>query len=343
MEVLITGGNGLLGRHLCTALLARGERVRVLVLPHEKTRWLTDHGVDVHYGDVTRPHTLVEPVAGADAVLHLAGMMGLWRPIEDYHDVNVRGTENVCRAALDAGVRRVVHVSSWTVYGMDLGVAAREDFLLRPVREPYAVTKAAGDRLVQRMMVDDRLPAVIVRPGTFFGPGDTLHFARMADRVVRGRAVIVGSGDNALPFVYVSDVVRGILLALDTDHAVGQAYNISSDAPLTQREFLAAIARHLGAKRPRVHVPYHALYAVGSAAEAVAVVTRSQRKPVVTKLGAKLFGTDNRHSIAKARRDLGYEPLVHLEDGIRRAAAWYSADGEPAPRSRSLAHAGVAA
>jgi nucleoside-diphosphate-sugar epimerase len=155
--------------------------------------------------------------------------------------------------------------------------------------------------------------------------------------------VIVGSGDNALPFVYVSDVVRGILLALDTDHAVGQAYNISSDAPLTQREFLAAIARHLGAKPPRLHVPYHALYAVGSAAETVAAVTRSQRKPVVTKLGVKLFGTDNRHSISKARRDLGYEPLVHLEDGIRRAAAWYSADGEPAPRSRSLAQAGVAA
>ncbi|MGH3404920.1 MAG: NAD-dependent epimerase/dehydratase family protein [Streptosporangiaceae bacterium] len=83
------------------------------------------------------------------------------------------------------------------------------------------------------MIVDEHLPAVIIRPGTFFGPGDRLHFGRMADRLRAGRGVIVGGGDNALPFVYFTDVVQGLLLALGHEHAVGQAYNIANDRPLT--------------------------------------------------------------------------------------------------------------
>jgi nucleoside-diphosphate-sugar epimerase len=332
MDILITGGNGLLGHHLVSALQDRGDSVRVLALPAEDTSMLEERGVAVYRGEIRRLETLSAPVKGVEAVLHLAGMMGVWRPMEDYHAVNVTGTENVCRAALAEGAR-VVHVSSWTVYGMALGKPAREDFPLTPFREPYAITKAAGDRLVQRMIVEDRLPAVIVRPGTFFGPGDHLHFGRMADRLRSGRGIIVGSGDNALPFVYVTDVVRGLLRALDHEDAIGQAYNITNDRPLTQRELLDAIAREVGASPPRLRVPYHALYAAGYLAERLAVITRSKRQPVVTRLGVKLFGTDNRHAIDKARRELGYSPKVALKDGVRLAASWYRTQHQPAASS----------
>jgi 2-alkyl-3-oxoalkanoate reductase len=325
MDVLITGGNGLLGRHLVAALQERGDRVRVLALPGEDTRRLEQQGVAVHRGDVRQPETLTAPVSGTRAVLHLAGMMGVWRPTGDYHAVNVTGTENVCQAALSERVGRVVHVSSWTVYGMDLGLPAREDFLLRPFPEPYAVTKAAGDKAVQRMIAEEHLPAVIIRPGTFFGPGDRLHFGRLADRLRQGRAVIVGPGDNALPFVYVTDVVQGLLLALDHEHAVGHAFNITTDVPLTQRELLEAIARATGASPPRIHVPYRSLYTVGYLAERLAMATGSRGQPIVTRVGVKLFGTDNRHAIDKARKQLGYHPRVGLCEGIRLAADWYLA------------------
>jgi nucleoside-diphosphate-sugar epimerase len=330
VEILITGGNGLLGRHLVRALQERGYGVRVLVLPGEDASWLDERSVMLHRGDVRRPETLTAPMSGVEAVLHLAGMMGVWRPMADYYAVNVTGTENVCRAAL-VEAARVVHVSSWTVYGMALGEPVREQHPLTPFREPYAVTKAAGDMVVQRMIAEDHLPAVIVRPGTFFGPGDRLHFGRMADRLRAGKGVIVGSGDNALPFVYVSDVVQGLLLALEHERAVGQAYNITNDRPLTQKQFLHAIARETGASPPRLHVPYRALYAAGYVAEVVGKVTRSRRQPVVTRLGVKLFGTDNRHAIDKARRELGFRPKVGLDAGVRLTAAWYRGQDQPAP------------
>lgn len=334
MEILITGGNGLLGRHLVSALLDRGDSPRVLALPGEDADWLEQWGVAVHRGDIRRPETLAEPIRGVDAVMHLAGMMGVWRPVEDYHAVNVTGTENVCRAALTEGAR-VVHVSSWTVYGLGLGRPADERCPIAPFPDPYPITKALGDMVVQRMIVEDDLPAVIIRPDQIFGPGDHLHFGRMADRLRAGKGVIVGSGDNALPFVYVTDVVQGLLLALDHDHALGQAYNITNDRPLTQRQLLYAIADEVGGSPPRLRIPYHAVYAAGCAAERLATLTHSwQRPPAVTRLGVKLFGTDNRHGVHKARRELGYTPRVALRDGVRLAAAWYRSPTLPAASSQ---------
>jgi nucleoside-diphosphate-sugar epimerase len=337
MDVLITGGNGLLGKHLIPVLRERGDSVRVLALPGTDTQWLEQRDVAVFRGDVREPGTLTEPMSGVAAVLHLAGMIGLWRPLRDYRDVNVTGTRNVCRAALAARVRRMVHVSSWIVYGMNQGRPAREDFLLRPFHEPYAMTKAEGDLAVQQMIAEHQLPAVIIRPGAFFGPEDRLHFVRMADRLRAGTGVIIGRGDNALPFVYVTDVVRGLLLALDSEHAVGQAYNISNDQPLTQRQVFEAIAHDIGVSPPTTHAPYRALYAVGDIAERVSALTGSRRQPILTRLGVNVFGTDNRHSIDKARRELGYAPQVTIREGIRQAAEWYLSQSQPGCSADAIA------
>jgi nucleoside-diphosphate-sugar epimerase len=321
--ILITGGNGFVGRHVISALQDRGDRVRVLALPGEDVSWLQERGVAVYRGDIRAPESLAQPVRGADAVLHLAAMMDVWRPIEDYRAVNVTGTENVCRAALAADVRRLVHMSSSSVYGVALGRPADESFPLAPFPDPYPITKAEGDRLVQRMIAEDHLPAVIIRPDQIFGPGDHLHFGTMADRLRSGHGIVIGSGDNTMPFVYVADIVRGLLLALDHDQAVGEAYNITNDQPLTQAQMLQAIAQEIGASPPRLHVPYRALYAAGYLAERLAMLAPSRARPPITRLGVAFFGTDNRYAIGKARRELGYSPQVGLRDAVRITAAWY--------------------
>jgi nucleoside-diphosphate-sugar epimerase len=327
--ILVTGGNGFVGRHVVAALQDRGDSVRVLALPEEDASWLGQRGAEVHRGDIRLPGTLAGPVRGVDAVLHLAAMMDVWRPIGDYRAVNVTGTGNICRAALAAGVRRFVHMSSSSVYGVALGRPADESFPLSPFPDPYPVTKAAGDLLVQRMIAEDHLPAVIIRPDQIFGPGDHLHFGRMADRLRSGHGIVVGSGDNAMPFVYVSDIVRGLLLALDHDHAVGQAYNITNDHPLTQQQLLQAIADGIGASPPRLHIPYRAFYAAGYLAERLAMVAPSRKRPPITRLGVAFFGTDNRYAIHKARDELGYSPRVDLREGVRITATWYRQHHRP--------------
>lgn len=329
MKVLITGATGLLGGHLIKELQARGEQIRALVLPVENADKLTAQGVEVVRGDITDARTLGLAVKDVDLVFHLAAMMGIWRPIEDYRLVNVTGTENLYKAAQAANVRRFVHTSSHTVYGLGKGRFLTENDRFDPDPHPYSQTKAEGDRVMRRMMLTSKMDTVILRPGSFFGPGDRLNFGRMAQRMKDGKGVIIGNGDNALPFCYITDVVDGFLLAAYHENAPGNVYNITNDRPLTQLEMFNEIADAVDGVRPTRHLPYLPIRYGSVVAEALTVVTH--KDPFVTQHGTLMFGTDNKHSIEKARRELGFEPKVDLREGIRRAAAWFNAGGMNQP------------
>jgi nucleoside-diphosphate-sugar epimerase len=330
MNILLTGATGLLGGHLIQALQERGEHIRALVLPVENADHLQKQGVEIVRGDITDADTLPAVVKNIDLVFHLAGMMGVNRPLADYRLVNVTGSVNLYKAAQAAGVRRYVHTSSHTVYGLGYGRPMVESDPLRPDPDPYSITKTEADRLIRRMLLTSGMETVVLRPGTFFGPGDKLHFGRMAQRLKNGKGLIIGSGDNALPFCYVTDVARGFLLAGYHDNASGNVYNITNDKPLTQLEMFNAIADATGGQRPTRRVPYLPLYYGAIVAEKV-VARATHTKPVVTQLGAMMFGSDNRHSIEKARRELGYEPQVPLLEGIKLAAEWFNAGGMEKP------------
>jgi nucleoside-diphosphate-sugar epimerase len=231
------------------------------------------------------------------------------------------------------------------VYGLGHGRFLTEKDALRPDPDPYSLTKAEGDRLMRRLMLSSKVETVILRPGTFFGPGDRLHFGRMAQKVKDGKGLILGRGDNALPFCYVTDIVQGFLLAAYHENAPGNVYNITNDHPLTQVEMFNAIADAVGGVRPRLHLPYVPIYYGSIVAERV-VAPLTRTRPVVTQLGAMMFGSDNRHSVEKARRELGYEPKVDLHTGIQLAAQWFNAGGmnevpvTQASQSAPLARAG---
>src|SRR6266581_2650199 len=273
MRVLITGATGLLGGHLIKELQQRGEDIRALVLPVENADKLEKQGVEVVRGDITDAGTLEAAVQDVELIFHLAGMMGVWRPLADYR-----------------------------------------------------LTKAEGDRLMRRLMLNSEVETVILRPGTFFGPGDRLHFGRMAQKMKDGKGVIIGRGDNHLPFCYITDIVQGFMLAAYHENAPGNVYNITNDRPLTQLEMFNEIADAVNGIRPTRHLPYLPIYYGSIVAEkVVAPVTR--REPFVTTHGALMFGSDNKHSIEKARRELGFEPKVDLRTGIRFAAEWFKAGG----------------
>jgi nucleoside-diphosphate-sugar epimerase len=287
---------------------------------------LSQLGVRVHRGDICEPETLVTPMEGAEAVVHLAAMMHVWRPMADYYEVNIAGTENVCHAALAVGVRRFVHMSSSSVYGTAWNGLVDERFPLAPFADPYPVTKAVAERVVQRMIIQG-LPAVIIRPDQIFGPGDHLHFGGTADRLRSGRGLIVGRGNNPIPLVYVTDAVQGLLLALEHERALGEAFNITNDQPLTQQEFVETIAHEIGVRPPRLRVPYHVLYAAAYGAERAADLLPGAHRPLITRAGVAFLGSRIRFSVEKARGKLGYAPEISLREGVRLTADWYRRQG----------------
>ncbi|MER3403836.1 MAG: hypothetical protein C4289_00545 [Chloroflexota bacterium] len=323
MRVLVTGATGFLGRYLVAALQERGYRVHALVLPSEDPAWLSKRGVTIYQGDSRYLETLAGTMQGIDGIFHLAALTRFWRPLREYYAVNVTGTANICQAALAARVRRFIHVSSAVVYGFGIGQPAREEFPLQPLAEPYSVSKAEGERIVQHMIARERLPAVIIRPGTVFGPGDSLNFGRIAHQLLSKRGIIIGSGRNALSLVYVTDVIQGLIFAFESDQAVGNIYNIGNDRPVTQEEALYTIADAVGARRPEIHVPLRLLYVLAKVSECASTLAGYMLQPLVTRQGVLLYGTDNRLCIEKARRELGYVPQVSVQEGLQRTGRWF--------------------
>jgi 2-alkyl-3-oxoalkanoate reductase len=330
VPVLVTGATGLLGSHVVDLLVERRETVRVLIRPGERAPCLERADVEIARGDLGDPASLAAAVRGVDRVLHCAARTGPWGPRAEYETSNVRGLQALLNAALTASVRRFVHVSSITVHGNDVGGKVDESAPFRVEANPYSWSKVVGERWLERMIEKYRAPVTIVRPGWIYGPRDVASFARFARQIAKGRMMMVGSGHNHLPLVYVRDVAQGLLLASEASDALGRAYLLVNDEPVTQRAYLGAIAAELGVPPPTRRIPYRLLLAMGKVAETIGHLSRREHAPPITTYGVRLLGGENRFDITRARRELGFRPRVNLCVGVRQSVAWYHAQPDAA-------------
>ena len=306
-------------------LVMRGARPRALIHPGDDPGWLTKTSVEVYRGDVCDRSAIGPALAGVDCVLHCAARTGTWGPEADFRRTNVHGVETLVKGALAAGVRRIVHVSSITVHGIDVRGTADENAPLRNSPNPYSRSKVAGERLLKRMIREDGAPITIVRPGWIYGPGDAASFARVTRMVEKGRMAMIGSGGNHLPLIYVEDVAQGVLLAGEASRAEGRSYLLVNDELVTQRDFLATIAAELGVPAPSRRIPYKAAVMLGALSESLGHLARRRQPPPLMRYGLQLLGGENRFIIGRARLELGFQPQVGLADGIRRSVMWYRA------------------
>jgi len=325
MKVLVTGAAGLLGSHVAELALRRGDAVRLFVRPGEDVSWLDKTGAEVCRGDLKDLASLEAAVKGVDLVIHCAARMGPWGPEAEYQLVNVRGPRALAETALAAGVQRIVHVSSIDVHGLVVGEGVDETGPYGSEEDLYCRTKTAGEVEVQRLIKDKGAPVTVVRPGLIYGPRDTHSFGRFVRLVEQGKMVIIGAGKNHLPLIYVTDVAQGILLASEANKAIGRTYLLVNDEPVTQADYFNAIARELGVRPPKWHVPYRLALVLGATGELVGHLTRSEKPPPIMRFGLKQIGGENRFVIARARQELGFSPQVNLAEGVRQGVAWYRA------------------
>jgi nucleoside-diphosphate-sugar epimerase len=323
MTCLVTGAGGFLGSHVTELLLERGEQPRLLIHQSDRPSGIRASDVDLRIGDISDGRALADVLRGVDRVVHCAARTGPWGAKAEYERINVRGLETLVRSATAAGVERVVHVSSITVHGNDVRGEADEESPLRSEPNPYSRSKVAGERLLQRLIREERAPVTIVRPGWIYGPRDTASFARLAGRVGGGRMIMIGAGDNHLPLIYARDAAQGVLLAAETPRAEGRSYLLVNDELVTQREFLTAIAAELDVRPPTRRVYYGVAVALGALAEGFGRVTRT--RPPVMRYGLQLLGGENRFDVTRARRELSFEPEVHVAEGVRLSVQWYLA------------------
>ncbi len=320
--VLVTGASGFVGSAVARALLGRGERVRCLVRPSSPRINFAGLDVELAEGDLRDPATLAPAMQGCAALYHVAADYRLWAPDpEELVRDNRAGTENIMRAALDAGVPRIVYTSSVaTLRPGDPGAPADETAAATPEQAvgAYKRSKVVAERLVERMIAEHGLPAVIVNPSTPIGPRDVkpTPTGRIIVEAASGR--LPAFVETGLNLTHVDDVAAGHLLAFDRGR-IGERYILGGE-DVTLRQMLAEIARLAGRKPPTLALPRGPLYPLAHVAEAIARVTK--REPFLNVDALKMSEHHMFFTADKARRELGYTTRPYTE-ALADAVAWF--------------------
>ncbi len=322
--VLVTGASGFVGSAVARALRRRGLRLRALARPGRPVGNLRGFDGEIVEGDARDAASMAAALKGVRWLFHVAADYRLWaRDPEEIVRNNLQNARVVMQAALDAGVERIVYTSSVATLSLDR-LPADEDAQLEEAAAvgAYKRSKLLAERLVQRMVAEQALPAVIVNPSTPIGPRDVrpTPTGRVIVEAAAGR--VPAFVDTGLNLVHVDDVAEGHWLAFERGK-VGERYVLGGqDATLQQ--MLSAIAQLTGRRPPRVRLPRGPLYPLALAAEAVAQLTG--REPFLTVDALKMSRKQMFFSSAKAERELGYVARPYAE-GLKDALNWFRQEG----------------
>lgn len=315
-EAFVTGGSGFVGRNLIRALRSRGQAVRALARSRDAESAVADAGAEPVRGGL-EDADLSEAMRGCDVVYHAAARVGDFGPESEFVRVNVQGTEHVLRATRRAKVPRFVHVSTEAVLvGGPPIVRADESWPLpeRPIG-PYAKTKGMAERAVLAACGPD-LAAMIVRPRFIWGRDDSTLLPRLVEAVRKGQFAWFDGGRYLTSTCHVANCCEGMILAAEHGRS-GESYFLTDGAPVEFRNFITRLLATKGVTPGNRSVPRGVARAVGVAAEAFWRTFRLAGSPPLTRTAVRLVGEEVTVVDAKARRELGYQARISVEEGLR--------------------------
>lgn len=311
-RILVTGATGFIGSRLARRLAREGAVVRGVGRKVERVRWLEEEGVELVRGDLLDPSVRAAIVADRDLVFHTAAALSA--DADAAQAINVDATRQLVQAGVRSGVQRFVHVSTVGAYAIDEEGAVSEETTLA-TRHPstYPRTKAQAEIAAREVAAGGQIELVILRPSMVYGPGYGVWTVTMSRNVCEGKPVMLGKGRGHFHPVYVDDLVEALLRAATVPEAAGEAFNVSA-ATTTWHEFMSYYGRLCGAEPSGI--PFWI-------ARLLAFLNRLPFIHTPIDRGFIEMATNRNHfPIEKARRVLGWEPAVELEEGMQRTAEW---------------------
>ncbi|MBN8657966.1 MAG: NAD-dependent epimerase/dehydratase family protein [Anaerolineae bacterium] len=334
MKALITGATGFLGGALAHRLHGMDWDVTALGRNPAKLNELEDAGMNPIRADISKKSELTEVFKVQEIVFHCAALPSPWGNFEKFYQANVIGTRNVVQACLENKVKRLVYVSTPSIYfDYNSRVGVKEN---DPLPEPishYAHTKRLAEEEVDKGSVQG-LAVVSIRPRALFGEGDTVIFPRLIPRLKSGRLPILGDGENIVDLTYIQNVVDALLLCAESPkNTLGKKYSISNGEPIKIWKLIERICNELGYPHPSRKVSYKTANTAASALEFIYSLIPYSPEPPLTRLSVSMMANSSTVDISAAKNELGYQPKVSIEAGVGRFLKWWK-ENHPSLRGR---------
>jgi dihydroflavonol-4-reductase len=255
MRVFVTGATGFIGHNTVKRLKESGHECICLVRNTSKREILEDTACQFVTGDITDKDSLINGMDGCEALVNLANIYSYWEPdFSIYKEVNVDGTRNVMEAALEVGIKKVIHISSFVIWGRTSDVSFNEDSPIGRHTSEYARTKYAGDTIAWNIYENKGLPLVVIYPCGVIGAGDTKSSGDYVKRLIKRKLPIRGLESIVLTWVHVKDVAESICRALEKEGNIGEKYLIGKEQ-LSFKQFNKLVSEFSGVPLPLISIP----------------------------------------------------------------------------------------
>ena len=328
--ILVTGATGFIGSHLTERLAKGKEKIRVLVRDKNEIGYIEEFDVkikediEIVEGDLSDKESLLKATKDIEKVFHLAAIS---RPMNIethvYYDINVTGTRNLLEACEENKVKKIVHVSSMSVFGFSRdGKPLNENSPRLPVSE-YGKSKKEGEELVIDFCKKNKIELVVVRPPMVYG-GRDMQFFKLFKLINTGNFPLIKQGKAKIEFCFVKNLVEGIVLADERGKNL-EGYNISNGETYSIKQVFSEISKAEGKRLFPISIPYLIVKIAGSFIEKIYSVFG--KKAPFNSGTAEWMSNDNEIDMSKAKKELGYKIKFPLEKGIKETVDWYKDKG----------------
>ncbi len=331
VKVFVTGATGLVGLQLTRYLVERDYQVTGCVRATSKIAGLTKIA-DAYKGrlalaiaDLCQPDRLATAMNGSDVIVHTAAFVEPTGTKEEIDAVNVGGTAAALKAAITAGAKQFIHISSLAVItGEQDRFGVTENESPKYCREPYANSKIDAEKLVMKESTLGNIAVTVLRPGFIYGPNERTWMPRLVRVLSTGRGMLVGTGDQETNVIYVENLCRAIELALLNPTAFGQIYNLTDGQLITKRKLFDTVCDQLGLPRVKLHIPNFAARLICEFATFASPIAPAPLKTTLSRYSRaayRLVAVNQGFDISKAERELKYLERIPFEEGMTRTLA----------------------
>lgn len=330
-NILVTGGTGFLGKRLVKRLLDLGHNVTAMGRNTSKAVELEKLGAKFLQVDLINKSEVINACKSIDYIFHCGAKSSPWGKYQEFYESNVVGTENIIAGCQQNQVKRLIHISTTSIYS-----EFRDKYNLKenaPLPNKsinyYSKTKLMAEDIIEQAQKDG-LGTIVIRPSGIFGSGDTAILPRLIEANNKRFIPVLNNKTVKIDITHIDNVVDALVLCLDSpEHTLGKKYNITNDDPINLHVFLKDLIKRLGYEFRPMKLPFKLMYIMALGQEWLSKCIFNYREPALTRYSLCILTHSRVLDISAARYDLGYEPRVSITDGVEEVITnWRESYGE---------------